>query len=70
MNRLKEYLKASGLTQAKLADALGVTPMGVSHYVNGRTPNLRTCRAIVESINSAGVSCSLEDVFPPSEQVA
>ena len=38
MSALKKALTDAEMTQAQLADALGVTPVAVNHWVNGRAP--------------------------------
>ncbi|SET28948.1 helix-turn-helix transcriptional regulator [Thorsellia anophelis] len=66
MNNLKQIRKAIGLSQCALSKSIGVTQGAIGHYEAGRrSPDLQTCRAIVEELNSRGASCSLDDVFPP-----
>lgn len=38
-SRLKELKESSDLTQAKIAEQLGITPQAFSYIVNGREPN-------------------------------
>lgn len=68
-SRLKKYRLKAGLTQAELAD-LANFPNGqrrVSYYESGdRVPVLDDCRLLVSVLNQAGVSCTLDDVFPPT----
>lgn len=37
--RLKEFIKISGTTQAKIAADLSITPQALSYYLHGREPS-------------------------------
>ena len=70
-NHLKAFREASGLTQAGLAKACGwgCNQSRICNYETGRSqPTLTNCRAIVVALNDSGVSCSLDDVFPPETE--
>jgi putative transcriptional regulator len=65
MSALSIARKAAKLTQQDLAEKVGLTQAAIGHYESGRrTPRLAECRRIVSVLSSAGVSCSLETVFP------
>lgn len=66
MNRIKEFRELAVMTQEALANELGLSQGAVAHYENGkRTPDLDVCRNIVIVFANAGVSVTLDDVFPP-----
>lgn len=67
MYPLKNYREKAGLSRAELALAVGLRTAGaVEHYEAGRrNPSLETARKIVAVLNSFGVRCGLDDVFPP-----
>lgn len=68
MNRISEYRARAGLSQTSLAESLGWGQGRLGNYEREhREPGLSECRAIVGALNAAGVSCSLDDVFPPEE---
>lgn len=57
--------KKAGLTQHQLAALVGLTQAAIGHYECGRrTPGLSESRRIVAALNSVGVACDLDDVFP------
>jgi len=67
-NCLKAYREQAGFTQAALAEACGwgKNQSRICNYETGRShPTLVNCRVIVQILNKSGVSCSLDDVFPP-----
>lgn len=66
MNNIKALRDQAGKTQSELAAELGITQGAVAHYEKSRRqPGLATCRKIASVINRWGVSCSVNDVFPP-----
>lgn len=67
MNAIREFRDKAGLSQERLGASCGLTKAAISNYETGaRTPDLATGRRIVRVLNEAGVSCTLDDVFPPS----
>lgn len=67
MNNLKSLRKQAGISQSALASALGMSQGAVAHYEKGiRKLNVDTAKKIIAILNTAGVVCSFEDVFPPS----
>ncbi len=71
---LKGFREQAGITQAQLAEAAGVSQQLVSHLETGlrraEELGLDRARALVEAINRAGIDCTLDEVFPRSEQAA
>lgn len=49
--RFKSLRDSSGMSQAKIAEDLGMTPQALSYYVNGREPNYKTLIAMAEHFN-------------------
>lgn len=71
MSALKTIRKRVGITQAQLAERVGMTQAAIGHYETGRRrPGLEECRRIVASLNELGASCTLDDVFPASQSAA
>ncbi|EHM9266713.1 helix-turn-helix transcriptional regulator [Salmonella enterica] len=65
MNNLKKLRKEAGISQASLADALGVSQGAIAHYEKGiRKLNVESAKKVIEALNTHGVSCTFEDVFP------
>jgi putative transcriptional regulator len=68
---LKAFRKKSGLSQAELSALSGVSKQHITFLeTDKRDPErmaLEHCRAIVAALNGAGVRCTVDDVFPPSE---
>jgi len=70
MNQICVWREKAGLTQSQLAELCGWErgQSRISNYEIGlRTPSITECRIIVDAICSAGVDCSLDDVFPPEQ---
>ncbi|UVM65300.1 helix-turn-helix domain-containing protein [Pseudomonas sp. B21-009] len=66
MNRISQLRTEGRISQVALAEALGWSQGRISNYESGRrVPGLSDSRAIVVALNSLGVVCSLDDVFPP-----
>lgn len=69
MNRIKECREQVSLTQALLAQRLGLSQGAIAHYENNkRTPELDLCRDIVSVFIEKGLTVTLDDVFPPKEK--
>lgn len=68
--KLKNFRKMAGLTQSALAEAADVSQALITHIERGRRTNilLPTARKIVAALNQRGVSCSVDDVFPPEAE--
>jgi len=70
MNRIAEHREKGGIRQRELVAALGWTQTRVSNYEAGRRiAGLAECRAIIAALNRLGVSCTLDDVFPPELEI-
>jgi putative transcriptional regulator len=66
MSNLKQVREKAQVTQAALADEVGITQGAIAHYENGRRkPGLAEARQIVAALNKLGAKCRLDDVFPP-----
>lgn len=71
MNRISQLRTQGGISQIALAEALGWSQGRISNYEScRRVPGLADSRAIVSTLKSLGVDCSLDDVFPPNGGVA
>ncbi len=74
MNTLPDLRKKAGLTQAQLAEKLGLTQAAIGHYETcRRKPSLEEARKIVSKLNELGVDCTLDEAFPseqPEQSVA
>lgn len=74
MNHLKRLRIKAKLSQNKLAVLCGwikdgKTTSRIANYESGkRVPSLDDCREIVRALNSQGLCCSLDDVFPPKRK--
>lgn len=58
-NRIKEYRKAYGMTQAELGKRIGVTASNISSWEVGRTEP--TVRQVIQIANV--FNCSVRDIF-------
>jgi putative transcriptional regulator len=67
MNHLKQLREKAGLSRGELALAIGLKTAGaIEHYeADRRAPPLDKAHRIVSTLNSKGVECVLDDVFPP-----
>lgn len=66
MSSMKSIREKAGMTQAELAEAVGLTQGAIAHYEGGRRkPGLDECRRIVDALNKHGLSVTLDDLFPP-----
>ena len=79
INAIKTYREKAGLSQAEFARKCGwannttgyVGQSRIAQYETGdRKPPLDVCRLIVSVLQSEGVKCSLDKVFPPEGEVA
>lgn len=71
MNNMSAIRKRIGITQQQLASILGWKQSRIGNYEAGvRTPDLMSCRRIVNALNSKGAMCSLDSVFPPEKTKA
>lgn len=74
MSNLKKFREVAGLTQAQLAQTIGLTQGAIAHYEAGRRqPGLHECRLMLSALNSRGAACSLDELFPavsPTPEVA
>ena len=68
MHKLQEFRLLADLSQADVAAAVGVSQAAISQAEAGSLPRLPVMRAIVKALNDAGVSCTLDDVFPPESE--
>jgi putative transcriptional regulator len=67
MSNMKAVREKAGVTQAGLAEAVGLTQGAIAHYENERRkPGLDECRRIVAALNLSGARVTLDDVFPPA----
>ena len=68
MSNLRIYREKGKLTQCQLGILCGFpSPQSrIALYESGeRTPSLSVARLLIEKLNLAGISCTLDDVFPP-----
>lgn len=71
MNNLKKLRKQAGISQSTLASALGVSQGAVAHYEKGiRRLNVDSAKKIIETLNSQGIDCAFEDIFPLEDSKA
>ncbi|WP_341304706.1 helix-turn-helix transcriptional regulator [Pseudomonas sp. TMP25] len=71
MSNLKQYREKAQITQASLAERVGMTQGAIAHYENGRrTPGLNEARELVAALNALGADCDLDAVFPVAEAAA
>ena len=65
MNKISEYRNLVNVSQAKLAQEIGVTPSTIGNYESGiRNITVETCWKIVKALNRLGVKCLFTEVFP------
>ncbi|WP_434082329.1 helix-turn-helix domain-containing protein [Cedecea lapagei] len=65
VNNISSERQKLGISQTQLADALGWGRSRLSNYeASLREPGLSECRAIVDTLNCLGASCTLDTVFP------
>lgn len=71
MSPLTTYRKKLNLSQKEFGHIVGFSQSAINHYENERrTPSISDARKIVEALNSLGVKCSFDDVFPPKTEAA
>jgi putative transcriptional regulator len=72
LNNLQKFRKEAGLTQDQFA-ALCKFKNGqarIANYESGlREPSLNDCRIIVGVLNSQGILCDLDQVFPQEKAI-
>ncbi len=65
MSNLKQFREKAQVTQAALAERVGMTQGAIAHYENGRrTPGLAESRQLLAALNELGVGCTLDELFP------
>ncbi|MEW6485400.1 MAG: helix-turn-helix transcriptional regulator [Pseudomonadota bacterium] len=68
LRKIREMLKIS---QTALAGMVGCTQGAIGHWESGRrSPDLKTCRQLVDALNDCGAKVKLDDVFPPELNAA
>ncbi|WP_144938424.1 helix-turn-helix domain-containing protein [Pseudomonas alabamensis] len=71
MNQVRTIRERAGVTQAALRRQLGWNQSRLANYESGiRSPGLQEARSIVEALNQLGVSCCLDEAFPPAQSAA
>jgi putative transcriptional regulator len=71
MSNLKFIRESLRMTQAALAESVGVTQGAIAHYENERRkPGLDECRRIVLALKQRGADVTLDEVFPPVSAIA
>lgn len=66
MNKIAHERQKIGLSQSGLARELGWATSRIGNYESGiRTPDLKSCRALVFTLNRLGCQTSLDRLFPP-----
>jgi putative transcriptional regulator len=71
MSHLRKIRETMKVSQTALADKVGCTQGAIGHYESGRRhPDLKTCRVLVDALNSFGANVQLDDVFPPELNAA
>ncbi|MBF8780981.1 helix-turn-helix transcriptional regulator [Pseudomonas fulva] len=71
MNQVRMIRERAGVSQAALRRQLGWNQSRLANYESGlRSPGLQEARLIVEALNQLGVSCCLDDAFPPTQSAA
>ncbi|MGS3503238.1 helix-turn-helix transcriptional regulator [Citrobacter koseri] len=71
MNLIAEQRKKISVSQAALAQKLGWSQSRIANYEKlNRTPSLSVSRQIIKALNEMGCACSLDEVFPPSNNAA
>lgn len=61
VNRIREILKARGMTQVELSELTGIQQSELSRIINDQKPNLslRIAKKIAKALD-----CSIEDIWP------
>lgn len=71
MSNLRKYREDLKISQTALAEIVGCTQGAIGHWESGRrSPDLKTCRLLIDTLNSLGASVTLDDVFPPEQHAA
>lgn len=72
---LREFRKKAGLSQVELADLVGWGgPAGqrrISYIETSKAQvRLEDCRQLVSALNTAGIDCTIDEVFPPADSAS
>lgn len=68
MNNLKHYRTRAGLTQAALAERVGISPRTLQDYEQGKKP-LEGARAITVLNMARALGCTVEDLIDTHDQI-
>lgn len=68
MNHLAAIRQKLDVTQASLAQVLGVTQSNVSHYENGQTMPPDVARRLIAFASGQGVRLTFDDVYAESKE--
>lgn len=66
MNTISQIRARLGVTQATMADALGVTQGNVSNYERGQTVPPETARLLIAYAETLGLNITFNDVYASS----
>lgn len=68
MNNLRVYRQKTELSGNKFSKKVKLSSPTINNIENGKKkPSLNTAYRIVKELNTLGVECSIEQVFPPTE---
>jgi len=68
MNNLKELRNKAGLSQAALAEAMGVSQGAIAHYEKGfRGMKVDSINKLLLVLSEHGICCTFEDIFPKNK---
>lgn len=70
MNPIANIRARLGVTQAAMADALGVTQGNVSNYERGQTIPPDVARLLIEYANSLGTRITFNDIYLSDQEEA
>lgn len=72
MAGLAELRHRAGVSQGELGMAAGISQAAVSSIERGRskTTSVEIAQRLVRALNSRGVQCSIDDIFPPEQDQA
>lgn len=72
MAGLAELRHRAGVSQSELGMAAGISQAAVSSIERGRskTTSVEIAQRLVRALNSRGVQCSIDDIFPPEQDQA
>jgi len=66
MENLRALRERLQVTQAELAEGLGVTQGNVSHYERGQTIPPAVARLLIEFAKDKGVGVTFDDIYNPT----